>query len=92
MDMSTVAFPSCKLLPQEIRYATIEKEGSGFVIVCAVRKFHVYLYGQEFIAEKDHKALSWLNCMKDPNARLTRWVCRYSPIGLSLNIKQGIRM
>ena len=44
---------------------------------------------QEFIAEKDHKALSWLNRMKDTNARLTRWALQIQPYRFELKYGTG---
>jgi len=64
-----VAFASRKLL--EIQYATIEKE--CLAIVWALKWFHVYLYGQKFTVETDHKPLSWLNWM--------RYKCQIDPLG-----------
>ena len=77
-----VAFASRKLLPREVKYATIEKE--CLAIVWALKRFHVYLYGQMFTVETDHKPLSWLNRMKDTNARLTRWALQIQPYRFKL--------
>ena len=82
-----VAFASRKLLPREIQYATIEKE--CLAIVWALKRFHVYLYGQKFTVETDHKPLSWLNRMKDNNARLTRWALLIQPYQFELEYRKG---
>lgn len=76
-----VAFASRKLLPREVRYVTIEKE--CLAVVWAWERFHVYLYGQMFTVGTDCKPLSWLNYMKDTNARLTCWALQIQPYQLT---------
>ena len=58
----SVAFASRKFLPREKNYSVIEKE--CLAIVWSLQVFHVYLYGQKFSIETDHKPLSWLGRMK----------------------------
>ena len=82
-----VAFASRKLLPREVNYAVVEKE--CLAIVWALCQFHVYLYGQEFTIETDHLPLSWLERMKNKNARLTRWSLQIQPTSLWLNTGRG---
>ena len=50
-----VSFANCKLLPREVKYSTVEKE--GLAIVWALKVFHVYVYGQSFTVGTDHKPL-----------------------------------
>lgn len=69
-----MAFTSIKLLPREIRYGTIEKECLAIVLV--LRKFHVFLYGQEFTMETDH-------------ARLTRWALQIQLYQFELKFLMG---
>ena len=64
-----VAFFSRKLLPREERYSTIEKE--CLAIKLGVQAFKAYLLGRSFHVLTDHRALVWLNRLKDNNARLT---------------------
>lgn len=59
-----------KLLPQNTRYSTIEKE--GLAIKWALESLRYYLLGREFDLETDHRALTWINSMKDRNARISR--------------------
>ena len=56
---------------REKNYATIEKECLS--IKAANQNFRVYRVGSTFTVVTDHKALKWLNTMKDNNPRLTRW-------------------
>ena len=65
-----VAFASCKLLPRETRFSTIEKE--CLAIVWALQFFYVYLYEQSFTIQTDHQPLAWLQRMRITNPRLTQ--------------------
>ena len=82
-----VAFASRKLLPREVNYAVVEKE--CLAIVWALRQFHVYLFGQEFTIETDHLPLSWLEKMKNHNARLTRWSLQIQPYKFVVKHRKG---
>ncbi|KAG1929738.1 gag-pol fusion protein [Pimephales promelas] len=72
-----VVFLSRKLLSRESRYSTIEKE--CLAIKWALDSLRYYLLGREFDLETDHRALSWINAMKDNNARITRWYLALQP-------------
>ncbi|XP_036065872.1 uncharacterized protein LOC118598010 [Oryzias melastigma] len=72
-----VAYISRKLFPREVRYSTVEKEALG--IKWALDSFKYYLLGREFTLETDHKALQWLERMKDTNGRITRWYLAIQP-------------
>eukprot|EP00731_Ephydatia_muelleri_P001672 Em0001g1672a len=72
-----VAYFSRKLVPREKNYATIEKECLS--IKAAIQNFRVYLFGAKFTVVTDHRALKWLNTMKDNNPRLTRWYLFLQP-------------
>ena len=55
---------------QEERYSTIEKE--CLAIKLGIHAFKVYLLGRSFQVQTDHRALVWLNSVKDKTSRLTR--------------------
>ena len=82
-----VAFASRKLLPREVNYSVIEKE--CLAIVWALSVFHTYLYGQSFIIQTDHQPLSWLQRMKNSNARLTRWALSLQPFYCGMQHRSG---
>ena len=67
-----IAYASKKLLPRE--KTTIENECLG--IIRGIEKFHKYLYGVEFLLEKDHKPLSYLQTAKVLNPRIMLWAMR----------------
>lgn len=64
-----VVFFSRKLLPREEKYS-IEKE--CLAIKLAVHAFRVYLLGTSFVIQTDHRALEWLDKLKENNSRLTQ--------------------
>lgn len=86
-DRHPVAYISRKLLPRESRYATVEKE--ALAIKWALDSFKYYLLGREFILQTDHKALQWLERMKDTNGRITRWYLAMQPYRFKVHYIPG---
>lgn len=76
-EKKPVVFLSRKLLPRETRYSTIAKE--CLAIKWSLESLRYYLLGREFDLETDHRALTWMNMMKDHNARITRWYLALQP-------------
>ena len=72
-----IAYYSKKLLPREERFSTIEKE--CLAIKEGIQAFRVYLLGRPFQIQTDHRALVWLDSMKNENSRLTRWSLALQP-------------
>ncbi|XP_057671275.1 uncharacterized protein LOC130903024 [Diorhabda carinulata] len=66
-----IAHASRTLNDSEINYSTIEKE--LLAIVWACKHFRPYLYGRQLHIYTDHKALTWLFKLKEPNSKLVRW-------------------
>ena len=82
-----VAYYSQKLLPREERYSTIEKE--CLAIKLGIHAFRVYLLGKPFTIETDHRALEWLDRVKDNNPRLTRWSLYLQPYQYQVVYRPG---
>ena len=82
-----IAYFSKKLLPREERYSTIEKE--CLAIKLGVQAFRVYLLGRHFKIQTDHRALVWMDRLKDKNSRLTRWSLSLQPFDYSVVHKTG---
>ena len=72
-----MAFISRKLYPRERHYFIVEKE--CLAVKWALDSLKYYLLGREFALETDHKALKWLQKMKDANSRITRWYLAMQP-------------
>lgn len=66
-----VSYASRQLLHREMNYSTIERE--CLALVWAVEKFHIFLYGTEFIVQTDHQPLQYLAKAKHLNSRVLRW-------------------
>ena len=86
-DDHPVAYFSRKLLPREQRYSTIEKE--CLAIKLATHAFRVYLLGRQFTIQTDHRALEWLDRLKENNSRLTRWSLALQPYDFVVQHRAG---
>ena len=53
--LKPIQHASRTLLPVEINYSQIEKE--GLAIIFAIKKFHKYVHDREFILQTDHRPL-----------------------------------
>ena len=66
-----VAYASRKVLDQECRYSTIEKE--CLTVIFGIKHCDCYLRGREFILKIGHKPLVYLTHFKGNNNRLLHW-------------------
>ena len=82
-----VAYVSRKLLPQETRYSTIERE--CLAIVWVLSKFARYLWGREFVLQTDHKPLLYLRSGRFRNARIMRWALSLQEFQFSVESVKG---
>ena len=69
-DEPPIAFVSRKLLPREMNYSAIKRE--GLAIVDGVKHFRVYLEGIHFTIETDHNPLTYLSQLKENHGRIAR--------------------
>ena len=58
-------------------------------IKLAVPAFQVYVLGQPFIVQTDHRALEWLDRVKENNGRLTRWSLALQPYQFTVEYRPG---
>uniref|UniRef100_A0A3P9MCB8 Gypsy retrotransposon integrase-like protein 1 n=1 Tax=Oryzias latipes TaxID=8090 RepID=A0A3P9MCB8_ORYLA len=83
-----VYYASRALSDVERRYSQTEKE--ALAIVWACEKFHVFLYGKDFVLVTDHKPLETIYSPKSkPPARIERWALRLQPYSFKVLYKPG---
>ena len=82
-----IAYFSRKLLPREQKFAVFEKECLAIKLAC--QAFRVYLLGREFTVQTDHRALEWMDRLKENNARLTRWSLSLQPFRFKVEHRAG---
>lgn len=84
-----VCYASRTLNEHEVNYSTIEKE--LLAIVWATKYFRPYLFGRKFLIETDHKPLTWLFSIKEPNSKLVRWRLKLSEFDYEIKYKKGTK-
>ena len=83
-----VHYASRSLSDVERRYSQTEKE--ALAIVWACERFHMYVYGMEFVLETDHKPLEFIYSKRSkPSARIERWVLRLQSYHFKVQYKPG---
>lgn len=82
-----VCYASRTLSETEQKYSTIEKE--LLAIVWATKYFRPYLFGHKFKIITDHKPLTWLFSLKEPNSKLVRWRLRLEEFDYEIFYKKG---
>ena len=83
-----VYYASRALSDVERRYSQTERE--ALAIVWACEKFHVFLYGKDFVLVTDHKPLETIYSPKSkPPARIERWALRLQPYRFKVVYKPG---
>jgi len=91
-DWMPVKFASRTLNASERNYSQIEREALAVVFTC--EKFKMYLLGNKFTIECDHKPLlKLLNCHKyipdNTNARIIRWALKMSQFSYDIVFIKG---
>lgn len=82
-----VAYASRTLNESESKYSTIEKELLSIVWAC--KYFRPYLFGRKFFIYTDHRPLTWLFNLKEPNSKLVRWRLRLEVFDFTIVYKKG---
>ena len=67
-----VAYFSKALQNTQKNLSAHSKEASALIV--AVRQWHVYLMGREFVIKTDHNPLVHLRNTKDPRGKIARWI------------------
>ena len=67
-----VAYFSTTLTAAQKKWSTHSKE--AFAAIMAIRHWHVYLAGTEFVIKSDHDPLVRLRSKKDPRGKFARWI------------------
>ena len=83
-----VHYASRSLSDVERRYSQTEKEALACVWAC--ERFHLYVYGIDFVLETDHKPLEFIYSKRSkPSARIERWVLRLQSYNFRVEYKPG---
>lgn len=82
-----VAFASRTLTKTEERYSVIEKEFLAITWGC--KYFRPYLYGKRFTLFTDHKPLTYMFSLKDPNDKMLRWRLRLQEFDYDVKHRAG---
>ena len=90
-DIRIITYASRSLSDIERRYSHLEKECLAMVYGC--EKFHIYLYGRQFIIDSDAKSLEYIfnqnsNSKRMP-ARIQRWSLRLMPYDFKIRHRPG---
>lgn len=82
-----VSYYSRVLSPAESHYSTFEKETLAAVAAC--HHFRIYLLPRPFDLYTDNSALTYILRMKEPNARVTRWILQLQEYHFSIHYRPG---
>ena len=82
-------YASYPLIPTETWYLQIDCEALS--IFWAIKKFHPYLYGKEFVVVTDHEPLVHLfnNPASKPSARIERWIMELQRYKFTVKYQAG---
>lgn len=67
-----VSYYSKALNKHEQVYCTTRKE--LLAVVCTLKHFHPYLFGQPVLLRTDNAAVNWMRNLKNPTGQVARWL------------------
>ncbi|MES9881486.1 MAG: reverse transcriptase family protein [Sedimenticola sp.] len=82
-----VAYGGRSLRPEERNYSVSEIE--CLAVVEGIKAYREYLAHHRFTVYTDHKALTWLQSLKDPSNRLGRWAMHLQGYDYEVVHKEG---
>jgi len=82
-----VAYFSQKLLPNQMKWSTIERE--AFTIICALRKRHAIIFGSHIVIYFDHNPLTCVVQCVPKSTRLMGWAHALQQYDFELRYKTG---
>lgn len=82
-----IAFWSRSLNKHQRNYGVSESE--CLAVVEAIKVFRPYLYGNRFLLETDHKALTWIMSKKEPAGKLHRWALELQAYDFDIKYRKG---
>ena len=86
-ELRPVALTSRKLSSREKAFAVIEKE--CLAVIHSIKKFHVYLFGRQFVIQTDHLPLVCMNQNRVANDRIMRWALLLQPYSMKIEYIKG---
>ena len=87
-EEKVIAFHSKSLSKSERNYCVTRKE--LLAVVVAVKTYHHYLCGRQFLVRTDHGALKWLLKFKNPEGQLARWLELLGSYDFNIQHRSGI--
>ena len=82
-----IAYMSKSLNAHERAYCVTRKE--LLAVVTALKKFHIYLYGQEVLLRTDNSAVSWMKNLKTSTGQMARWLQELGTYNLIVTHRKG---
>ncbi len=85
--LQPIAFLSQKMLSAERNYPVHEQE--LLAVICALKTWRHYLYGEQFTIETDHESLQYLQTQPQLSKRQIRWLETLSQFTYTMQYKKG---